>query len=170
MSVEDLTVKCPITGFDCDKPKNTLADPESTTPTICDSCDGMLPIIDLSLLKLQILAAKLHGLTPLQAHSCKGCDCTLSEIAHMGRMGCPQCYDSFIAFTEVMLKRSHLGNTTHTGKSPSSSVSHRLAKAELLLDAAIKEERFEDAAKYRDEMIKLKTERQQAQSSSALDS
>ncbi|MEO7598647.1 MAG: UvrB/UvrC motif-containing protein, partial [Opitutus sp.] len=70
------------------------------------------------------------------------------------------CYQTFTALIEPMLDSMHKG-TAHTGKVPQKALARkslhdRLSKLELDLTAAIKSERYEDAARCRDEINQVK--------------
>jgi protein arginine kinase activator len=68
--------------------------------------------------------------------------------------------DVFPDVIEPMLGSMHKG-TAHAGKVPQralarKSFSEKLTKLELELDEPIKSERYEDAARYRDEILQVK--------------
>lgn len=92
---------------------------------------------------------------PKKQPVCSTCSTTFEQFLKDGKFGCPQCYDAFRENLPQLLKRLH-GGTEHTGKMPG-AVSERAAlkkRIELLrqtMRTAVEEERFEDAAKLRDE-------------------
>lgn len=91
---------------------------------------------------------------------CEQCGFTQADFKKHGRFGCPQCYQTFSGVIEPMLGSMHKG-TAHTGKVPlralnRRSLSERLSKLEGELDEAIKAERYEDAARFRDEILQVK--------------
>ena len=91
---------------------------------------------------------------------CEQCGFTQADFKKHGRFGCPACYDAFAVMLEPMLDGMHKG-TRHTGKVPRAalerkSLSDRLSKLELDLTDAIKSERYEEAARFRDEISQVK--------------
>ena len=94
-------------------------------------------------------------------HKCPSCGMTYEDFKKIGRLGCSDCYTSFKANLQPLLKRIH-GSILHMGKSPnpeavkeqkfSSKLTEELdlAKAELM--KAVKREEFELAATLRDKV------------------
>ena len=111
----------------------------------------------------------LSGLFGLSAPSrkesgktCPGCGATWKHLLEGGKASCPQCYATFGEELKPTLRSLH-GNVTHVGRAPAD----RRAKKEKLdrltaltrsLADAIREEKFEDAAKLRDEIRELEKE------------
>lgn len=86
--------------------------------------------------------------------SCPGCGLTEHELRQNGRFGCEQCYQTWAGLVNTILSQVQ-GRIAHTGKIPLSADEKVRTQQELndlkqKLDASIKEERFEDAAKLRD--------------------
>lgn len=95
-----------------------------------------------------------------QGPSCPACGYTRKLWRHTGRLGCPVCYETFGEDIAPVLSKMHRG-VTHVGRVPRSRISpawidHRLKHLSQQLSAAIREERYEDAAETRDEMLSLK--------------
>ena len=91
---------------------------------------------------------------------CESCGFTQQDFKKTGRFGCPSCYQYFGALLEPMLDSMHKG-IAHTGKVPRRalerrSLHERLSLLETELDQAIKAERYEDAARFRDEITQVK--------------
>jgi protein arginine kinase activator len=91
---------------------------------------------------------------------CEQCGFTSADFKKQGRFGCPACYDYFKGIIEPMLDNMHKGST-HVGKVPRralerKSLYDRLTRLETDLDTAIKAERYEDAARFRDEIHQVK--------------
>ncbi len=91
---------------------------------------------------------------------CPVCGTTLSEISRTGKIGCPECYHTFSAALMPSIQRIH-GKTQHTGKVPHSAgtnlrLQSRITELEAKLHQAIEEQRFEEAAQFRDEIASLK--------------
>ena len=91
---------------------------------------------------------------------CPNCGFTQQDFKKIGRFGCPTCYEAFRPLLMPMLPSMHKGSV-HTGKIPQRSLDRRsiydrLTKLEMELDIAIKSERYEDAARFRDEIRQIK--------------
>ncbi len=105
---------------------------------------------------------------------CNRCNMTFDEFMNTGKFGCSHCYKSFKEKIDPMLKKIH-GNNHHIGrigdiknnnsyieeenlkndKNKHQGESNKKDNLEILKDklkTAIKEERYEDAAKLRDEI------------------
>ena len=102
---------------------------------------------------------------------CKSCGISFDDIVNTGKLGCPECYETFESRLDPILKRiqgtnRHVGRLGKIGenkiniendneKENKNKEESKLEKLEKNLKQAIKEERYEDAAKYRDEIKKL---------------
>jgi protein arginine kinase activator len=87
---------------------------------------------------------------------CPACGFTQADFKKAGRLGCPQCYETFAEPLEGLLKTMHKG-TRHVGKVPeplrqSRDLSDRLKLLQKKLSKAIGQEDFEQAAILRDEI------------------
>lgn len=98
--------------------------------------------------------------------TCSNCNMKLSQFRKNGRFGCSNCYQTFEAVLEGALKKIQPGNH-HEGKVPKNLQPILEAKKEtesykknlqLKLNLAVKEERYEDAAKLRDKIRELDKE------------
>lgn len=132
---------------------------------LCEACAQAKGVTDPGGFSLADLLMKA-SLNPEQAASapsgvrCERCGFSQADFKKHGRFGCPACYDTFRDIVEPMLENMHNG-TTHTGKIPTralerKSLYDRLTKLELDLTDAIKSERYEDAARARDEINQVK--------------
>src|SRR6185503_16026073 len=90
---------------------------------------------------------------------CPSCELPYAEFRSRGRLGCPQCYDVFRAALEPLLEKIH-GQGKHVGKAPGGppagdrSREKHLVALRRQLQAAVKDENYELAAKLRDELKK----------------
>ena len=100
---------------------------------------------------------------------CKNCGLTWDEFLHTGKLGCSNCYDEFESRIDPIL-RSLQGATSHVGRlgevkegnevkqnldDKEAKEEENISKIEKLkeeLKQAIQEERYEDAAKLRDQI------------------
>lgn len=132
---------------------------------LCEECAQAKGVTDPSGFSLADLLLKA-SLNPEPAGTgpsgmrCEQCGFTPGDFKKQGRFGCPACYSAFTSLIAPMLDSMHKG-TAHTGKVPQKalarrSLHERLSKLELDLSAAIKSERYEDAAKCRDEINQVK--------------
>ncbi|MBL9216357.1 MAG: UvrB/UvrC motif-containing protein [Opitutaceae bacterium] len=128
---------------------------------LCEACAQAKGVTDpngFSLADL-LLKASLNPETGSDAR-CESCGFTQQDFKKTGRFGCPACYDHFSAMLEPMLETMHKGNK-HTGKVPQralerKSLYEKLTQLETELEQAIKAERYEDAARCRDEIHRVR--------------
>lgn len=97
-----------------------------------------------------------EGVGKMASLQCDHCGLRYSEFTQIGRLGCPECYDSFAVQLRRLMRRIH-GATRHTGKGPGQPVApsgreERLRRLQDDLRRAIASERYEDAARIRDEI------------------
>lgn len=110
---------------------------------------------------------------------CKKCNMTYDDFIKTGMFGCEDCYDTFADPIDALLKNLH-GTARHIGRIPgkrannikineenqnnkeekndSNNKPNKVNKKEELqqeLEKAIKEERYEDAAKIRDKLKEI---------------
>ena len=130
---------------------------------LCEDCAQAKGVTDPTGFSLADLLLKA-SLNPEPAASsgatCEQCGFTQADFKKQGRFGCPACYDAFRGMLEPMLDNMHKG-VTHTGKIPRralerKSLYDKLTKLELDLTDAVKSERYEEAARYRDEINQVK--------------
>lgn len=106
---------------------------------------------------------------------CDNCGTTFEDIVNTGRLGCSNCYDIFGDKLDAILKRlqgssRHIGRLEETVNTYNNKKTNKYEKKEEVKDEnkdnkitklqedlklAIKDERYEDAAKIRDEIKKL---------------
>ena len=108
-----------------------------------------------------------HGESPKtsekkEALRCKGCGISFDDFGKSGRLGCPECYQTFAKLLTPLIKRIHR-SSQHMGKKPtkiSGEVKFHMELRELheRLRKLVEQEAFEDAAKVRD-LIKQLEER-----------
>lgn len=105
---------------------------------------------------------------------CDNCNMTYDDFINQGKFGCPECYDVFSNKIDAILKRLHGSNkylgrkalktiskqdetsagVSNPKKEKSTKESH-LEELQKDLKRAIAEERYEDAAKIRDDIKKI---------------
>ena len=128
---------------------------------LCEACAQAKGVTDPSGFSLAdlLLKASLNP-EPRGDVQCEACGFTQQDFKKTGRFGCPACYDSFTGTLEPVLDSMHKG-TAHVGKVPQKAIARkslyeRLTQLETELDQAIKSERYEDAARYRDEIHQVR--------------
>lgn len=93
---------------------------------------------------------------------CPGCGLTYRQFVRSGLLGCGQCYETFAPALEAVMRRVH-GGTRHVGKRPTGKTAaaaddprRQIAILEMDLQQALADERYEDAAKLRDQIRELR--------------
>jgi protein arginine kinase activator len=86
---------------------------------------------------------------------CASCGRTYFELVHSAQLGCPHCYQTFSKSLIPLIERAH-GATQHVGKTPKGwatggdAAVAKLMRYRGLLQKAVRDERYEDAARLRD--------------------
>ena len=97
---------------------------------------------------------------------CEKCGASFNDIVREGKVGCANCYKVFYDRLRPSLQRIH-GKASHSGKiSRNAGEAHKeedntqekIAKLQALMDEAVSQQNFEEAAKIRDEIKALKGE------------
>jgi len=104
-----------------------------------------------------LLGHSMHTVSQATAPTCPECGLTHHDFNRTGQFGCSHCYQVFKPLLMPILKKIQ-ASVQHEGKVPSHQVDrplieNRLKNLKLELDQAIQTEAFEDAARYRDEII-----------------
>lgn len=95
-----------------------------------------------------------------EGKKCPLCGASYAELAKEGKVGCPECYETFAKELERTIGGIH-SNAVHTGRAPSRlrgklDVKRRIRELEGELKEAISDERYERAAQIRDELNTLR--------------
>lgn len=129
---------------------------------VCEACaneqglGGGAPIPEI----LSNLVQGVKRTTPDTDLVCPACGITFEEFRAKGRLGCPHDYDVFAEALGPLLERIH-GARRHVGRLPRgresmvSDLSDRLLKLRRDLQQAVEGEKYEAAAKLRDEILQL---------------
>lgn len=100
---------------------------------------------------------------PLQAEpTCRHCGMTYSQFAQSGVLGCSRCYEEMEPHLLPLIKRIQ-GTTTHSGKVPKRTGGIARARRDLeqlrrQQEAAVQAERYEEAAKLRDQIKRMEAD------------
>ncbi|MFS8639413.1 MAG: UvrB/UvrC motif-containing protein [Symbiobacteriaceae bacterium] len=141
---------------------------------LCVECArevGAFPDFSFPTLSVQQLLSSFRGQTLPGAGSspalkpeptCRHCGMTYSQFAQSGMLGCPRCYQELEQQLMPLIKRIQ-GTTTHSGKVPkrTGGLARKRRDLKLLkaqLQRAVESERYEEAAKLRDQIRALEAE------------
>lgn len=159
-----------------------IVDGKMTQVNLCDKCSKEKGVTDptgFQLADFLLGAATQKKVTNVSVEddtlACPECGFTRAHLKKIGRMGCPECYRTFADDLDAMLRAMHKG-TRHVGKAPGkpappvstsgvkrrppveeappAAVNPKKRAAELksAIEKAVADERYEDAARLRDEM------------------
>jgi protein arginine kinase activator len=94
----------------------------------------------------------------VRTEACPGCGLTPAAFRSKGRLGCPRCYEVFRNELMPLLQRiheaqSHRGRLPATSAAPAAPVDEQaLSELRRRLEDAVRGERYEEAARLRDEL------------------
>ena len=132
------------------------ADGEERELFVCAACAqrtaGTMVTSLVELLLGSAIDLQLPERDPL---ACPGCGLSRPEFRKRARVGCARCYETFARELAPMLRDMHSGDH-HAGKTPAREHASRTrAELETALRAAIRSQRYEDAAVLRDRIRNL---------------
>ncbi len=137
---------------------------QMTTVNLCDACSKEKGVTDTMGFGLaEAFVGPGSGATTRTIASdlaCPECGFTQSQLKKIGRMGCPECYSTFRDGLDNLLTAMHKG-TRHIGKKPGtkpandSQVRRNIEDLKQQIQAAVTDERYEDAAKFKAEIEAL---------------
>lgn len=134
---------------------------------LCSSCAANEGFADANGSSLsQILSSMLDASSTnkLKSTSCSCCGSTFEDISQGGKCGCPECYSLFYQQFLPFIQNVQ-GSTAYVGKMPvktndedktDDTKQNELDRLNELLRQLIKEEKYEQAAVVRDQIIELK--------------
>lgn len=87
---------------------------------------------------------------------CPECNLTFNKFLDIGKFGCSTCYETFRERLPNVFGKLHNGQSTHSGKIPSSfnelyAIKRKIEEIRIKMQEAVEAERFEEAAALRDE-------------------
>lgn len=165
------SLKCDLCGKPATVHLTQIVNGKMHKVDLCEACAQAKGVTDpggFSLADL-LLKASLNPeavgsgpASPSAGVACPACGFTPSDFKKQGRFGCPQCYQTFAGMVAPMLENMHKG-VRHAGKVPEKalrrrSLVERVAELEAGLASAVKDERYEDAARLRDELAQVRRE------------
>ncbi len=142
-----------------------VVDGEVAEVNICPECAAKQGKANDFSLSLEVTAVTVPGGTSVPlgatnpAATCPACGHTYQDITKHGRLGCVDCYDTFQEALAPLLEKVH-GALQHRGKAPRDKQGQfetyaKLAEWRKLLERAIAEEQYEEAARLRDQIRDL---------------
>lgn len=144
-------------------------DGERSEQHLCEQCAQMQDVTPHATAHVplnQMLTALVGGskITARQIAdlACPQCKLTFVEFRNSGLLGCPNDYDAFEKALAPLIERAHEGSSHHIGKVPRRLGTPRAVENDLIrlrreLDRAVDDERYEYAAKLRDNIRTLET-------------
>jgi Uncharacterized protein with conserved CXXC pairs len=163
------SLKCDLCGKPATVHLTQIVNAKMHKVDLCEACaqakgvtdPGGFSLADL-LLKASLNPESAAGAEASAGAACPACGFTPSDFKKHGRFGCPRCYQTFAGMVAPMLENMHKG-VRHAGKVPEKalrrrSLAERVSELEAGLAQAVKEERYEDAARLRDELARARQE------------
>ncbi len=163
-----------------------IVEGKMTKANLCDQCSKDKGVTDPTGFQLAdfLIGAAGQGKSKVEtgqddALACPACGFTRAHLKKIGRLGCPECYQTFGPDLDNMLRAMHKG-TRHIGKIPGKlpapsvpsavtttvmvappkvSARKRLAELKEAIERAVADERYEDAARLRDEMRDMESKK-----------
>lgn len=151
---------------------------------LCDKCSKELGIDNMKL-SLPISFSNFFGdllneydnsfmplITANKETKCDKCGMTYNEFMQLGKFGCNNCYDAFSTRIDAILKRLQ-GSNRYIGKKAeinennnaneikekkTTSKQEKIDKLKEKLKELVQEEKYEEAAKVRDEIKKMEVQ------------
>lgn len=156
------SLKCDLCGKPATVHLTQIVNAKMHKVDLCEACAQAKGVTDpggFSLADL-LLKASMSPEEPAAGEVCPDCGFKPADFKKHGRFGCPRCYQTFAGMVSPMLENMHKG-TRHVGKVPHKALERRhlverVANLEADLSGAIKEERYEDAARLRDELARAR--------------
>jgi len=144
---------------------------EVSTQHLCTSCareKGEVPFMaDPGVLIQNVMAALMgHPAQPTQDAAwevaCPACGLSFSQFQSTGRLGCPECYETFAPALSPLIERIQAADH-HTGRVPSRLEPNMRRRQELAqlqdeLRGLVAQEAYEEAARVRDRIRALESE------------
>ncbi|WP_346331190.1 UvrB/UvrC motif-containing protein [Prosthecobacter sp. SYSU 5D2] len=154
-------MKCDVCESEATVFLTQIINGQMTTVNLCDACSKAKGVTDETGFGLAE-AFMSQTPPPISAETaCPDCGFTAAQLKKIGRMGCPECYNTFREGLEGLLKSMHKG-TRHVGKVPHQIVTQNAIAGNLghlreELASAVRDERYEDAARLKSEIESLQS-------------
>jgi protein arginine kinase activator len=157
-------MKCDVCNAEATVFLTQIINGQMTTVNLCESCSKAKGVTDELGFGLAEAFLGAGNTTPVPGHpevlTCPSCGFTSAQFKKIGRMGCPECYRTFRNGLDSMLANMHSG-TRHVGKIPAHAIaasrrSATLAELQDSLHAAVREERYEEAARLKKQIEEMR--------------
>jgi protein arginine kinase activator len=171
-----LLMKCDLCSQDATVFLTQVINNQMTTVNLCDDCakkKGVTDTMGFGLADAFIgpasgqVATVRPAVLAAPSDACPACGFTYSQLKKIGRMGCPECYSAFREGLGHLLSAMHKG-TKHVGKKPgpvvqapvtAEDLDERIEALRQQIQTAVREERYEDAARCKGEIDRLVSQR-----------
>lgn len=146
--------KCDICGKKATVHLTQIVNGDVMKAELCDTCAQSKGLLskDLSALPTELLKLAIpHTEHGPEDYICPACGFSVMDFKRIGRLGCPKCYEALEPVLNGVLATVHR-TLEHKGKMLTKKHAKKRSQSELEADlqSAIREERYEDAAKLRD--------------------
>lgn len=156
-------MKCDVCESEATVFLTQIINGQMTTVNLCDACSKAKGVTDET--GFGLAEAFLNQPTAAADVSnvvCEACGFTAAQLKKIGRMGCPECYSAFKDGLDSLLKAMHKG-TRHVGKTPRTIFPEGRSMKNIKqlredLNTAVREERYEDAAKLKNQIDELQNQ------------
>ncbi len=159
-----MSMKCDVCEKEATVHLTQIINGQMNTVNLCETCSKQKGVTDemgFGLAEAFLGPAQAAGAAVKVLDdnlTCPACGFTQAQLKKIGRMGCPECYATFRDGLDSMLKAMHKG-TRHVGKTPERQIteaktSSRVTELRAELEAAVRDERYEDAARLKTELEK----------------
>ncbi|MFP4166272.1 MAG: UvrB/UvrC motif-containing protein [Opitutales bacterium] len=163
-------LQCSICGKEATVHLTQIVNNKIQKVDLCESCAHEKGVTEPGGFSLADLMSQSTVKTDNAGHNelvCPECGHTNADFNRTGRLGCAVCYTTFESLVRPVLEDIHAG-TQHKGKVPDITLRRQSGEAELkrLQDAlqnAVKEEAYEEAAKFRDRIKRLESNEEQVE-------
>jgi protein arginine kinase activator len=116
-------MKCDVCDAEATVFLTQIINGQMTTVNLCEACSkakGVTEVTGFGLAEAFVGAAP-RAMEAAPDLACPSCGFTAAQLKKIGRMGCPECYDTFREGLEGLLRGMHKG-TRHVGKRPSAII------------------------------------------------
>jgi len=116
-------MKCDVCEAEATVFLTQIINGQMTTVNLCEACSkakGVTEVTGFGLAEAFVGAAP-RAMEAAPDLACPSCGFTAAQLKKIGRMGCPECYDTFREGMEGLLRGMHKG-TRHVGKRPSAII------------------------------------------------
>jgi protein arginine kinase activator len=130
---------------------------------LCETCSKAKGVQDMAGFSLADLQVGLGSAEEMSVDAtgarCPACGFSQADFKKTGRLGCSVCWETFEHGLATLLKAMHKSDR-HVGKVPSKAahtvvVSEKIKDLSTQLEQAVREEKYEDAARIRDQIRQL---------------